>query len=453
MKQAVVVVHGMGEQRPMATVRAFVEAVWTHDTTLDVLAGHGERRVWMVPDTRFGSHEMSRIRTNRLALERDRHGDLQPGPATDFFELYWQDRMGTSRWQHVTGWLVPLLGRSPRRVPEPLRTPWRVLVGATLVVALCFAEPVLANLFGKGPFEWLLGADVGGLARAALTGLTALLGFLGARFVLPYIGDAARYLDPAPGNVAVRNRIRDEGVRLLRALNDSGEYDRIVVVGHSLGSVIAYDALRILWSETVTPRTTRRAPALAAMEDAARDLREADTAAHRAAYDRAQRDFQAFLGAGGETDHPRWRITDFVTLGSPLAHADVLLARDRRDFDRMVAERGLPVSPPLLETVRGEERFTFRTKGDDARWQTHHAAVFAAVRWTNLYFPYDGFLEGDMVGGPLRPLFGAGVRDVPVRSSAVRGLSCHTHYWTMDGNVGEHVVALRAALDLGRSGA
>ncbi len=32
--QAVVVIHGMGEQRPMATIRSFVDAVWTTDPTL-----------------------------------------------------------------------------------------------------------------------------------------------------------------------------------------------------------------------------------------------------------------------------------------------------------------------------------------------------------------------------------------------------------------------------------
>ena len=33
-KQAVVVIHGIGEQRPMATIRSLVEALWTRDPDL-----------------------------------------------------------------------------------------------------------------------------------------------------------------------------------------------------------------------------------------------------------------------------------------------------------------------------------------------------------------------------------------------------------------------------------
>ncbi|TIU02821.1 MAG: hypothetical protein E5W40_25420, partial [Mesorhizobium sp.] len=31
LSQAVVIVHGMGEQQPMSTLREFVQAVWSHD--------------------------------------------------------------------------------------------------------------------------------------------------------------------------------------------------------------------------------------------------------------------------------------------------------------------------------------------------------------------------------------------------------------------------------------
>ena len=33
-KIAVVVIHGMGEQKPMQTLRGFVESVWQHDRNL-----------------------------------------------------------------------------------------------------------------------------------------------------------------------------------------------------------------------------------------------------------------------------------------------------------------------------------------------------------------------------------------------------------------------------------
>jgi hypothetical protein len=36
---------------------------------------------------------------------------------------------------------------------------------------------------------------------------------------------------------------------MLEALHDKDEYDRIVIVGHSLGSVIGYDITTHAWGE------------------------------------------------------------------------------------------------------------------------------------------------------------------------------------------------------------
>src|SRR5439155_3474313 len=43
-------------------------------------------------------------------------------------------------------------------------------------------------------------------------------------------GDAARYLSPLPQNIKLRQTIRSEGLKLLRTLHDSRDYDRIIVV-------------------------------------------------------------------------------------------------------------------------------------------------------------------------------------------------------------------------------
>ncbi|MCB9692397.1 MAG: hypothetical protein H6736_11330 [Alphaproteobacteria bacterium] len=437
-KQAVVVVHGMGEQRPMRTVRAFVDAVWLADRSLTVLAGDGEKRVWVRPDARFASHELSRIRTNRLGLQKGLDGRVGPGPATDFYEFYWQHLMGPSRWRNVVDWLVPLLWRRLGRVPVPLRSAWYALWVIVCVVLFCFVDGLLSKA-GLGLFEPVFGEWATAM-RMLVAFVSALIGVVGGTYgVLPYLGDAARYLDDAPGNVAARQSIRAEGLRLLRALHESGEYDRIVLVGHSLGSVIAYDVLRLLWAEAEL--FDGEPPAeVAALEVAAVALRERPSRETRDAWLDAQRRLVDVLRR-----EDRWLVTDLVTLGSPLAHAEVFLARDRADLDGLVEERGLPVSPPVLEGGR----VVFARP--DGTWHAHHGAPFAAVRWTNLYFPYDGALSGDLVGGPVRGLFGAGVLDVPVRSSRVGGLRCHVHYWRVDDNMGEHIVELQRAVDLGRA--
>jgi hypothetical protein len=47
----------------------------------------------------------------------------------------------------------------------------------------------------------------------------------------------------------------------------------------------------------------------------------------------------------------KWRVTDFVTLGSPLAHADILLARDRVGLEAKQNDREFPTCLPVLEKV------------------------------------------------------------------------------------------------------
>jgi hypothetical protein len=42
----------------------------------------------------------------------------------------------------------------------------------------------------------------------------------------------------------------------------------------------------------------------------------------------------------------------------------------------------------------------------------HHAAPFAAVRWTNIYDPAMVVFFGDVICGPLRQIFGPAIVDI-----------------------------------------
>jgi hypothetical protein len=88
--------------------------------------------------------------------------------------------------------------------------------------------------------------------------------------------------------------------------------------------------------------------------------------------------------------------------------------------------------------------------GSDGQWQLHHAAPFAAVRWTNIYDPARFVLCGDVISGEVAPVFGPGVLDVDLRRK--RGQSwrfSHTRYWTVSARGRqEHIKELRDALDL-----
>ena len=388
----------------MDTLRGFVEAAWSDDPSLR--RPKVPSTVWSKPDTISGDLELRRITT---AENRERR-------RTDFFEFYWAHLMRQTTWGHVHAWLRVLLFRSPRRVPPQLRALWWLVVSLLVSAALVG----LGHATGLAPIQPRLLASLGAAWFLAGGAIVTLF--------LRVAGDAARYLHVAPENIEVRRHIRQAGLSLLHRLHDSGEYDRVILVGHSLGSVIGYDLLTHYWArvhnhpggtgqsdfeEKFALEKLEKLAALARLDPARLDVDE---------YQRAQSDYLARLRRRG---HP-WLVTDFITLGSPLAHAAYLLARGDDELSRKIAERELPACPPSLETVGGEPRFSFPSM--ELR-VPHHAAAFAPTRWTNLYFPCRHTFWGDVIGGPLAPAFGPGVKDVPVETTLRGNFFAHTLYW------------------------
>jgi hypothetical protein len=269
---------------------------------------------------------------------------------------------------------------------------------------------------------------------------------LNAVFLQSYLGDAARYFRNSPGNVAVRREIRKQAVATLASLHESGQYDRIIVVAHSLGSVIAYDMLRTYFS-----RTCNDLPNPRDLGDTVKELdkfplgesltpaelqasRDRFRALSRSLVDSIAR-YPSVLDDGTRKRRvAKWLVTDFVTLGSPLTHAKYLMCNgDTRDeldadFARRVDEREFPTCPP-----QGEHRLVFPR--DDDTVEFHHGAVFAFTRWTNIFFPLKQLFWGDAVGGPLGGLFGRFIEDVPVEKGSDLLLG-HTHYWDVSRSDG-----------------
>jgi hypothetical protein len=165
----------------------------------------------------------------------------------------------------------------------------------------------------------------------------------------------------------------------------------------------------------------------------------------------------------------RWLISDFITLGSPLSHAEFLMAKSKDDLMQRQQDREYPTSPPLRELLdpgyepraiaagfeitpgRGQLlAFPF----DPTQWQLHHACPFAATRWTNIHDPARLIAFGDLISGPVAPSFGHGIIDIDLRE--LRGQSwrfTHTRYWKLaDDNAATdppcHIKELREALDL-----
>lgn len=182
--------------------------------------------------------------------------------------------------------------------------------------------------------------------------LTGLLFAADRTFLSPVMGDSARYLRARPENIAARQRIREEGVELLEKLHDEKDYDRIVVVGHSLGTIVGYDVLAHLWGRRCKSLHDAGAePALRDVETEARELLFADMPRVRDAC--AQLEAAALeLGvraADLERDEPRplsgaWEDIEHER-GRQAARADIdagckalLLAAEQRKESRRALE-------------------------------------------------------------------------------------------------------------------
>ena len=464
--QAVLVIHGMGEQIPMDTLKGFVNAVWRRD---DVITANGlpdPTEVWSKPDARTGSLELRRITTRESIASLP---DFPGGVRTDFYELYWADLTAGATWDSLKAWVSGLLFRPLSRVPPNVRLAWALLWLGCLLVALLAVLAVMPSSFWNyvgvlslADWQWLL-------AAVALA-MTAVVHRMGTST----FGRVVRYTRAAPDNIAARAAVRDRGLELLRALHDGPPYKRIVIVAHSLGTILAHDLLSYFWAEREAARTviegTEEFAALAALEGAASKLAESPSDPARLKdYFVAQRQLRRELAsrplpAANEPDQ-RWLISDLVTVGSPLTHAEFLLASDRADLEARMEARELPRSPPYREILdpnvvkraQATQTMPIANPADqtrlmsypDKRWMLHHAAPFAAVRWTNVFDPAVLVFFGDVIGGPLAPVFGPAVIDINLkerRNGRQSWCFTHTKYWTLDEAL--RIAACREAVNL-----
>lgn len=514
-RQAVVVVHGQGEQRPMGTLRDFIQVLWTRNPNITpknpdkYIDEDGNRSFWVVPDRKTGLYELQRLTTP----------EAEDGRRTDFFELYYADLLNDTPFKNLWRWIRRLLWIDPADVPGHLRWPWMIFWLFTLVamaqffyVVLSVREIIHTDWVGELlrpdalPYFWaILGLSglivlpklvlnlrflaripmwVHGMGIAILVAiifrghpvalsvdLLAVEGYLAATYLLPYFGDAASYLSAQTETVKSRQDVRERGLSLLRALHNDDNYERVVVVGHSLGTVLAYDLLHILWGE-VGP--TKDNPPQQAALDAIGEL-DAFVASRGdnewsggdvARYQDLQwAAFKALREEGHEApDDPSlirngWKVSDFVALGSPLASAQFLVTEGPEDFALMKQERVLPTAPAQPYSSEQQSLYSNEEAGAVV---SHHAAVFSVVRWTNIYDAFHPllFVLGDPIAGPVGgpERFGPAVKDVNVtitRQGPFSRLFTHSWYWTETSRneyqPASHIVELRRAIGLSRT--
>jgi hypothetical protein len=161
-KTAVLVVHGMGTQRPLATLRGIVDAVWHDDD------GGSRSRVWLHPELSGIDIDLPVITSNAVP---------QDGlPKVDFHEFYWSHLMSETRAVAVLLWLLELARKGPRLNPGIGWLWW----GCAIV--LTFQILSVAYLAIQG-IEWSAGiSDQRALLLFAPVGLVVIVTFFAAIF-------------------------------------------------------------------------------------------------------------------------------------------------------------------------------------------------------------------------------------------------------------------------------
>ncbi|MBN8641270.1 MAG: hypothetical protein J0L86_05590 [Flavobacteriales bacterium] len=421
-RKAVVVIHGIGNQLPMATTRELVESL--KDDT-DILYSSPDR-------------EANFFETRRLSLS---------GKHIDFYEFYWANLVVEPSNSDLMLWLRRLLFfKDPSTRAKNLVMVIRVL----LIVLAClflylFVKDILASWHQKGLSAW----NTGAFTAAVLFVFKVVMPSVNRR-VAQTVGDAVKYLTSSPQNIDSRYKIRQKGIQLLKKLHEKKDkngkplYSKIIIVGHSLGSVVGYDLITNLWHDYIYDYAPEKAPVLQPilnqMSDLLSDYHQNSQVQSfpTEKYNQLQEELYAELKS---LNNP-WLISDFITVGSPLCHGAYIMAKNYEEFDRRTNYREIPLNPPKIEVKRqGNEivkdydnAISYKDEIKDAAGNEfsmriiNHSSQFAFIRWNNIYF------SNDYVGGDLNFYFGEGIQNqrfIPKGSFVKKyfPVYSHTHYW------------------------
>jgi hypothetical protein len=428
-RQAVVIIHGMGEQRPMDTLRNFAQSIKNHLSKTDATEKTSTLR--SKPDGVSATYE-----TRMLSLSATKNR-----PIIDFYEFYWAHNMRDTTFGHTTNWLSHLVFISPKKVP-PRQLPLYYTIWVIIILLLA-APFVLWFVMGIKETKFLFTSLV------AIPSILFLLGIVQkhiSNLFLSTAGDAARYFNPIPSNIEQRNTIRRQGIDFLKQLHKDEKYDRVIVVAHSLGTAVAYDLLRLLWTEYNECFEKKATINQDAVKDLNAFAKEPATISDIDSFQTLQNTvWQEWRNTGNP-----WLITDFITLGAAVCSIDYLYPTKQK-FSTLTQEREFPTCPPVVDekdhTIYYNSDPFEVVDGSETKKRTvkhlHHAALFAITRWTNIFF------TSDFVGSPAKRIFNNGVKDVPLARKSLWIIpGGHTNYW--DAGSDKSLEAIVNALKLRR---
>jgi hypothetical protein len=471
-RQAIVLIHGIGEQRPMETLRGFVKA-FLEDGTY-----HSK------PDPGSDSFELRRFKLRRWKSRDHPERSVNTGwPQTDFYEYYWAHQMYGTTIAHVLNWAWIVMRHGLKAVrsnDERYHKRLRWLVPLVWFLAIAAVIIVVFVSVRYGPRATVA---TGVVAALAITGYRMLRAAFFKVFT-DFVGDAARYFDVTPVNIARRTDIIRGGVELLRRLHvdhDTKEpgddihgdpnkrcpseesnpaagqattnradptakkvlyrYGRIVLVGHSLGSVIAYDILRHYWHQ-VNGKIQVQPTDFHDLENYLGDKeppqgdgftaplrRQSISARSACCLAENQCPLSGRKMPRGKRARPRRALAGLRSRdpGLPDDLCAPPLAKDIGDLESKINLRELPICPPDRSRHLNRGRFTVKLSAEADKFRDYdilpQTAQFAVTRWTNFFF------DNDPIGGRLGRIFGPGVEDHELKGPPLRPLTAHTGYW------------------------
>jgi uncharacterized membrane protein len=415
-RKAIVIIHGIGNQQPMATVRNLLYNL-------------------------IGKNAHFFSSPNRITDDLELRRLSVAGKDTDLYEYYWANLISDPNVYEVFSWIFHILFR--KKPSERLKVVipiLRIIIFLLSIAALVLIIHYLNYYSGRiGVFETLVGSVM--IIFLIRTFFPTIARVFLTNAIVQYIGDAVRYLTPTPQNIDSRAKIRRGGIELLKKLHEAKSeadetkyrYDKIIVIGHSLGSTIAYNVLSHLWSEYNTLHGNNEGTELL-KQDALENIQEyvmnGDIEAEE--YQKLQ---ENLLIEQKKIGNP-WRISDFITLGSPLTHVSLLIAKDEVDFEKRKIQREFPICPPIVDKFNKgfSYKLNYKVKKSELDNSTirtlkvlHHAAHFGMTKWTNIYF------TNDFVGGSLKKDFGNGILELRLKAKGffnrVLPMASHTLYW------------------------
>ena len=469
-RQAIVVIHGIGEQRPLNTMRSLVKSLLSYERKDE--RGDQDVRDWVKPDRISKSYEMRKITAKKVEGKRS---------TTHFYEYHWAGKMTNSHASHVFRWLCSLL--TMKRIFSKTTVTIKIVqILSVVLFGLWILFPVritLEHLFiCNHPFidhhslQWIFGLILPFL----------LSRYFLARIFIGYIGDAARYLRNDPSNIAQREDIRRDGIKFLKRLHKDGEYDRIILVGHSLGSVIAYDLLTYLWIDFnkslklpalpdkkikkfsknsrwhciihETPELEKTLDEICSASQSlikqGQEIKDWKAIQQSLEFKTYRNKQEAFWNAIHTSKNKKankdqktagWLISDLITLGSPLTHGNLLMSDSNEEFQRVKMTRQFPTCPPSqdppprkeIEKGKATDRSYYQYMNENNELFLNHGTPFFPTKWTNLYF------NSDYIGGPINHQFGPGIKDIELKHNLPcykfwkkLPLFTHGHYWSLN---------------------